>query len=356
MTCLPCPHCTATGGCSEGFDSYNNLCTICPKKTFALYGHCKECPNNALAAALLPGIAIISIAAVAGLVVAALKFGLITNLPTFSLTLANMIRLKQIGAALQILAIFAGISNILRPWFKSIAGFVLQMTAPVEVQPVCASWFSDLIHNEYYFVRSYIAFFALSMLSAALRYAHRVRFLRGRLSVMTFAKMQKLAALVVINTPVVVLPLALRPKQMLTSYFDKFHEIEKDWFTAVTSGFFLSLVSAALLMFVLHRTIKATSSQFKALRSSVLSEFIASNSSSSLASPPKNSVTTTTWEDVERSRPYVAAFCLQYTPCEYQHEEKVVLRKIASIVGVIAMDFFATGMAEGGCNTEVSEH
>ena len=344
LTCLPCPRCTPFGDCTDGFDSYENMCTVCPANTFEVYGSCTECPSDSFAAFLLPASTILSILVIVGIGVALLKCGVV-RLPTFSLTLTNMIRLKQIGAAFQILTVFAQLSAVLAPWFLSVAGVFLAISAPVGVQPVCASWFSDLIHGEYYFVRSYLALAALSLLSSLLRYARKVPALKARLSPDTFAKMQKWAALVVLNTPIIVLPLALRPAQMLSSYFDKFHGLEKGLFAAASSGFFLSLVSAAVLIFVLHRTIKATSSQFKVLREEVLEELFAAKAGAD--------TTSTTWEDINKSRPYVAAFCLQYTPCEYQHEEKVVWRKIVSVVGIIAMNFFATGIAEGGCRPEV---
>ena len=172
--------------------------------------------------------------------------------------------------------------------------------------------------------------------------------MKDRLSPDVFAKMQKWAALVVLNTPIIVLPLALMPAQMLSSYFDKFHNLDMGFYVAFSSGFFLSLISTAILIFILHRTIKNTSSQFKFLREEVLEELSAATAGAD--------ITSTTWEDINKSRPYVATFCLQYTPCEYQHEEKVVWRKIVSVVGIIVMHFFATGMAEGGCQAEVFEY
>jgi hypothetical protein len=220
-----------------------------------------------------------------------------------------MIRLKQIGAALQILSVFAQLSSVLSPWFKEVVGALLTISVPVEVEPVCASWFSTLIHGEYYFIRAYIALAILSTITVSLRFAHKITALKGRISLETFANMQKGAALIVINTPIIVLPLALRPAQMRTSYFEKFHFEEDDrefsWFNAFTSGFFLSLVSIAILIFVLHRTIKVTSSQFKVLRVEVLKELVGGPTSG----------TAITWEDIYKSRPYVAAFCQQYTVC-----------------------------------------
>lgn len=173
LTCLPCPHCSAFGDCTDGFDSYKNMCTVCPVNTFDLYGSCNKCPSNSFAAFLLPASIILSILIIVGIGVALTKAGLAPS--TFSLTLANTIRLKQIGAAFQILTVFAQVSAILAPWFLSVAGIFLIISAPVEVQPVCASWYSKLIRNEYYFLRSYVALAALSLLSSILRYAHKVR-------------------------------------------------------------------------------------------------------------------------------------------------------------------------------------
>jgi hypothetical protein len=290
---------------------------------------------------MLPSATALLIIFIAGVGLVLLKYNII-HIPTFSLTLTNIIRLKQVGTAFQILAIFARLSALLAPWFLSIANISLTISAPVEIEPVCASWFSDLASQEYYFVRSYFALAALSLLSSLLRYAHKVPALKARLSLDTFTKCQKWAALVVLNTPVIVLPLALRPAQMLSSYFEKVHNFS---LAAAFSGFFLSLASAFILVFWLHRTVQVTSSQFKVLRREVLEELLAATAGAD--------VTATTWEDIEKGRPYVAAFCLQYTPAEFQHEEKVVWRKIVSVMGIIVLEFIANGLAAGSCTSEI---
>jgi hypothetical protein len=48
-----------------------------------------------------------------------------------------------------------------------------------------------------------------------------------------------------------------------------------------------------------------------------------------------------TWEDINMSRPFIAAFCMQYTPAEYQHEEKVR--------SAHASDGSASSACEGEC-------
>jgi hypothetical protein len=150
------------------------MCTVCPGDTFEVYNSCASCPSNALAALLLPGSTILIILSLVGLYFVLLKCGIIRGLPTFSLNLNNLIRLKQVGAAMQLLGVFASLSAVLRPWFKSLAQVFLAITLPVEVQPVCATWFGKLINGPMYFVRAYIALAAFSALAAILRYAHKV--------------------------------------------------------------------------------------------------------------------------------------------------------------------------------------
>ena len=352
LTCLPCPRCTAFGGCLGGFDSYENMCTLCPDKTVEMFDKCVECPSNTfsaiLMAFLLPASVAFFILAIFGIVFALHKYTAI-RFPTFSFGLKDMIRLKQISAALQILTVFAQLSAFMAPWFRNVVSIALTISAPVEIQPVCTSWF-QAISEEYYFVRSYMALAVLFFLTFLLRNAHKVPAFKARASPTTFAKLQKAAALITINIPIVVLPLALRPPQMLTSYFKKFHvDANKDFdvFVAASSGFFLSLISAAIISFVLHRTIRITSSQFKVLRRDVLREIISAATGTGTGTGTGTDMTAITWEDINKNRPYIAAFCTQ--SCEYQHEEKAVWRKILSIVGIISGEFLALGVAEGSC-------
>jgi hypothetical protein len=77
----------------------------------------------------------------------------------------------------------------------------------------------------------------------------------------------------------------------------------------------MTFVSLSLLVFLLHRSIKSSSAQYKTLRAELLEQFASSSDNSD--------VEELTWEDIDKSRPFIAAFCMQYTPAEYQHEEKV---------------------------------
>jgi hypothetical protein len=77
----------------------------------------------------------------------------------------------------------------------------------------------------------------------------------------------------------------------------------------------MTFVSLSLLVFLLHRSIKSSSAQYKTLRAELLEQFASSSDNSD--------VEELTWEDINKSRPFIAAFCMQYTPAEYQHEEKV---------------------------------
>jgi hypothetical protein len=86
----------------------------------------------------------------------------------------------------------------------------------------------------------------------------------------------------------------------------------------------LSLLSLLTLAYILHLSIKATSRRFEEVRRETLLEVKAFSSA--------DEVRAETLDDLQHQRPFYAAFCIQYTPREYQHEEKAALKKIGWIV------------------------
>ena len=55
-----------------------------------------------------------------------------------------------------------------------------------------------------------------------------------------------------------------------------------------------------------------------------------------------------TIEDIKLKGPYYAAFCLQYTPQMFNHEEKAFVRKCLWIFGMESVQFVAVMIANKG--------
>ena len=134
--CLSCMNCPANGGeCLNGFkrsDSY--LCNICPLGDTKINASCMACPSNPFFSFLLPFATLASITVISIVFYFLRKRGWI-RLPNMKFDLKNMIRAKQVGAALQILQVFAEISVSITAWFKVVANFSARISVPVDIEP-----------------------------------------------------------------------------------------------------------------------------------------------------------------------------------------------------------------------------
>ncbi|GMH87380.1 hypothetical protein TrVE_jg12464 [Triparma verrucosa] len=253
--CGFCANCPPSGGeCLNGFkrvDSFN--CDVCSEDTTKINDSCVKCPSNWILSSLLGFLVIIILALIAAVLYAFRNTRFMRAIEP-PVNLKNLIRAKQIGAALQVLVIYAALSVSLSDWFLFIAEIFSQLSMPLEVKPVCTSWYESMARSEYYFLSAWIAF-------------------------------------------IVVYAVA----------------------------FFLS------------------SQKFKKIREEIIVEGRAETFNSE-----------ETIEDVERHGPYYAAFCLQYTPREYQHEEKAVVRKILWILGTKIVQFMAVVLANMGQKDNLS--
>ncbi|GMI19287.1 hypothetical protein TeGR_g10686, partial [Tetraparma gracilis] len=313
---------TSDGTCENNFVNTDTsiMCATCPVSSFPVTGSCMDCPSNPVLSFLLPLGALFSIILL-GLIVYKLQKHDLIRLPELNLDLTTMIRIKQLTAVLQVLSVFAALSAVLAPWFLAITDFLSAIAAPVEIQPVCSSYYEKLMNSNYDFLRAWVAFGSMYLCAFVLRRAHKLSFMRSRVSIGTFDKMQKLAALIIIQAPLVVLPLSANPDRLLelTGYGKNLRNAQN------LGPLIMTFVSLSLLVFLLHRSIKSSSAQYKTLRAELLEQFASSSDNSD--------VEELTWDDINKSRPFIAAFCMQYTPAEYQHEEKVVWRKIMWVVG-----------------------
>jgi len=200
---------------------------------------------------------------------------------------------------------------------------------PIEVKPICTSWYENFQRGEYYFANAWIAFVAAYASAFFLRYAHKITWMGERwFEIPTLVNFQKLAALLMMQAPIVILPLSLDAERMAGIF------LKND--QSFTISMLLSAVSFSVLSLFHYLTILRSSQNFKLVREKVLQ-----NPSDTISSEA-------TVEDVENHGPYYAAFCLQYTPREYAHEERAVWRKILWIFGTKMIQVFAVVLANKG--------
>jgi hypothetical protein len=190
-TCLPCKNCKDDGTCKNGFVNTDTsiMCATCPVSSFPVTGSCMDCPSNPVLSFLLPLGALFSIILL-GLIVYKLQKHDLIRLPELNLDLTTMIRIKQLTAVLQVLSVFAALSAVLAPWFLAITDFLSAIAAPVEIQPVCSSYYEKLMNSNYDFLRAWVAFGSMYLCAFVLRRAHKLSFMRSRVSIGTFDKMQ----------------------------------------------------------------------------------------------------------------------------------------------------------------------
>ncbi|GMH73731.1 hypothetical protein TL16_g06268 [Triparma laevis f. inornata] len=87
---------------------------------------------------------------------------------------------------------------------------------PVEVKPVCQEWYETVVRGDSYFSKAWMAFIFVYTVSILLRYAHKLKRKNGELwlEIKTLMNFQKLAALLIIQAPIIVLSMTLDPESM----------------------------------------------------------------------------------------------------------------------------------------------
>ncbi|GMI20453.1 hypothetical protein TeGR_g4998 [Tetraparma gracilis] len=314
--CLPCANCLSNFTCDNSFVRTPEfpLCDTCPIERFEVTGRCLECPKSALASFVLPLSVLLSIALLTSIVFLLSKRGVVT-LPSFRLDVNNIIRIKQLCAAVQAIFVFMQLSNSLAPWFVAMTSILAVAVAPFEIQPVCYSWYQNLRNSHFFFLSAVVALFTLFSFAFALRRAHKMAFLRARLSPHAFANFQKLSALIVVQAPIAVLPFAISPEKSFVALDNS------------PAIFVIGQCTLAVLVYILHRVIKTTSSRFKSMRAKIIDEF------ASMSAADLEEALEVSWDDIDNERPFIATFSLQYTPAEFQHEERAIWRKIMWLLG-----------------------
>jgi surface protein len=175
LSCTYCLNCPPEGGeCTNGFKRSDSLtCDVCPEYTTKINDSCMSCPSNPILSSFLSFLVLLLLTLFTGLVYALRNSRLVRYLKP-SPNLTNMIRAKQVGAALQVLVVFAALSNNLSTWFNFLADAFSKISMPVEVQPICTSWYEEISRSDYYFISAWLAFFVILFISFLLRYAHKI--------------------------------------------------------------------------------------------------------------------------------------------------------------------------------------
>ncbi|GMI00434.1 hypothetical protein TrLO_g11373 [Triparma laevis f. longispina] len=329
-SCFFCLNCPPGGGeCLNGFKRADSInCNVCPDDATEFNDSCIKCPSNPILSTFFSFLVFGLLLLFGALILACRKTKFWQSVEP-NPSVKNLIRLKQIGAALQVLAVFGSLSINLSSWFEVLAAVFAKVSSPVEVQPICTDWYEDMERGDYNFMTAWFAFFGIALFSFLLRYAHALKTSKGerRFDISTLVNFQKLAALLIIQAPIIVLPRAINPERIAKIYDDN----DK----SLSGPIYFSAFSFVLLSLFLYFMILQSSQNFKKIREKILAS-------------PGTSTSEETIQDIEIQGPYYAAFCLQYTPQEYQHEEKAVVRKIIWILGTRTIQVFTVVLASMG--------
>lgn len=308
--CGFCTNCPPEGGeCLNGFKRSDSInCDICPEDQTSINNSCVSCPDSTYLSTLL------SFLVLAALIVLLILLYFLRNAsfmrriePAANLT--NLIRAKQIGAAAQILSIFATLSVSLSDWFILVGYILSEISMPFEMKPLCMDWYEKFVRGGDYFGTAWLAFFFIYAVSFLLRHAHTFKnWNRERLfSIDTLVNFQKLAALLVIQAPIIILPMTFDPERMLANV-TAFNTDALVLLSNVLEATYPSVLSYFFLAILFYLEIRRSSQKFKEIRDKLLEEDTISSEE--------------TIKDLIIQAPYYAAFCLQYTPQEVGRREE----------------------------------
>ena len=185
---------------------------------------------------------------------------------------------------------------------------------PVEVKPVCQSWYEEIDRGDYYFFKAWMTFIFIYAVSFSLRYAHKLKRKNGelRFDIPTLVNFQKLAVLLMMQVLMmqarmmqalmIILPLSFDPERISAN-------LEVDWGVGIgdaeqaatfTQALLPSVLSFFVLVLISFLTIRFSSQSFKNTREKLL---VADTID------PEETI-----HDLEAHAPYSGAFCLQYVP------------------------------------------
>ena len=139
---------------------------------------------------------------------------------------------------------------------------------PVEVKPVCQTWYEGIQRGDNYFASAWMAFAFVYGISFLLRYAHKFTWKGERwFETSTLVKFQKAAAIIMIQAPIIILPMTFDPERMLAKVtwpqeYD--YDIHNDTeYMTVSLSVLPPVLSPLVLSVILYITIRSSSQNFK---------------------------------------------------------------------------------------------
>ncbi|GMI41952.1 hypothetical protein TeGR_g2342 [Tetraparma gracilis] len=350
LSCAPCPNCVSGGTCAGGFeeadmsfsvDGTQGSCDVCPLDTFeSSEGECRECAGSVLSSVAFP-----LVFAAAAAMVGGVLYLLRRKLPAFHLSIVNMIRIKQLAAVLQVLQVFAGLSTLLAVWFGGMSAIASKVSLPFELNPVCIVSIQTFT-RAFPFVSAWVTVAGVAVVVSLLLNAHRIPLLRGAPPIV-FKNLQSLAALVVIQAALVVLPTTIKAQDLAYRLRDIMYDIQNTGELYLPPGGGLgdrvprkfevsevlfvvaSILTMLMVVFGLNKVTRMATHRYGALRKKVLEDLdsVEGGREGVLAQDKEKEK-----EDVEQWRHFYASFCMQYSPAGLRQEEHAVIRKLAWIV------------------------
>jgi Leucine-rich repeat (LRR) protein len=320
-SCLSCPKCAdeGSGTCIEGFDAESSyLCASCAPSYFETAGMCTSCTSPASFSSwsfLLIAISFILVAAVVGFIF--VEKNLVT-IPDISLNLKNQIRVKQIAALFQMLALLVSLSLGYPVWLKSVTSFLDNIALPVTVNAPCIRG----LENTPRWQRGLISYLGLCATICCLLFVRPV-LARFRcvppIRTKHFVNMQILASILVTQSAVALLPMTFNIDEMVSDALQ---------ITALSEDVVYSAVlHVAVSVISTISVVVGLSSSAVLLVDHAHSEYL-----SARLSFFENEEELSEEEQVDRLLPFWSTFCLSYVPRSANFESKVLRRRIMCFI------------------------
>ncbi|GMH56797.1 hypothetical protein TL16_g02220 [Triparma laevis f. inornata] len=122
---------------------------------------------------------------------------------------------------------------------------------PFQLKPVCTSFYEEIVRGDYYFLKAWMAFVFIYAVSFFFRYAYKLKKRNGQLlfDISTLVNFQKLAVLLMIQAPIMVLPMAFDSERMASIVAQNNNKLH----IAILHSAVSMLLLALLLYFTIHR-------------------------------------------------------------------------------------------------------
>ncbi|GMH68250.1 hypothetical protein TL16_g04885 [Triparma laevis f. inornata] len=322
QSCVFCRNCLKDGGCANGYSEGNSAhCDVCPSGTFEKGGVCNACENEFSGLVVPVGVfcGIACVVCFLNFLCKRLKVG-----PNFSLAVHNLIRYKQFAAVSQMLLIFSTVVGLQAPWFLNMTNFLTQLSVPFDIASPCFwSAIGDLSSGPYYFMMGWVILGGVALLVFIALHLHRIPGSIKFLGLGFFENVQKVAAVIVIQLPVVVIFATLKPTMM----FNDGASIYGLEILEAPAFVFFNFLSLILIIFTMQRSLKKIIRRSRRMREALIQEMEDIEEEKGEEEAYKVVV-----EDIDRCRPFLAMFGIQYVTSGYGHEEKAFVQKVGTVI------------------------